>query len=97
MIFDHYENVFLIGLLQIKCLKLDGVLFSNDDTDLGIVHVTDIVTFFLNHSFLYGCNPPPPFSEGTSLSGYPLFLNQIKKVTPPLSLSLSESHPNWCT
>ena len=31
-------------------------------------------------------NPPP-------LSGYPLFLKQIKKVPPP---PLSESHPNWC-
>ena len=28
--------------------KLNDVVFSNDDPDLGIVNVTDIVTFFFN-------------------------------------------------
>ena len=50
----------------------------------------DRYAYMYIHSFLQGWNPPL-FWGNPPLSGYPLFLKQIKKI-PPIFLN----HPNCC-
>ena len=44
----------------------------------------------VNHSFLQGWNPPPPFLREPPLSGYPPHSEVNLKVTPPPPISESQ-------
>ena len=70
------------NLSYIKPLKDGWTGWLRLKQQLSILPTT-IASFGLESCLFWG-NPPP-------LSGYPLFLKQIWKVTP-----ISESHPNCC-